>query len=127
MDNPDKTLSGAIRQALSNHDVEVARDAFDAIYRIDCADRSYDAIFCDLARGDLPGPELWAYLSLTRGTAAARMVFVASAPLRPETKTFLRCIPNPCVDFPLDAEVLDTLAARHASRLADSEPEAVTA
>jgi hypothetical protein len=112
VDHPRGALSLTLEHALARHDVESARDAFDAIYRIDCAVHPHDLIFCDLARGDLPGPELWAYLSLGRKSAAGRIVFVASAPLRPETTAFLARVPNLCVELPVDPEAFDALARR---------------
>jgi len=102
VDDREGTLSLALGRVLMGHDVETAHDAVEAIYRIDCsAHREFDVIVCDLARGDLPGPELWAYLSLSRKEAARRMVFVASGPLKPETRAFLAHVPNLCVELPL--------------------------
>ncbi len=114
VDDSQCTLSFAFRRMLNRHDVDVAQDAFEAIYRIDCAPHPYDVILCDLARGDLPGPELWAYLSLGRKHAAERMVFVASAPLPPETHAFVARIPNPCIDLPTDLDAFEAMVARRA-------------
>ncbi|MGO8994078.1 MAG: hypothetical protein ACLQVI_12180 [Polyangiaceae bacterium] len=112
VDHPRGALSLTLEHALDRHDVESARDAFDAIYRIDCAAHPHDLIFCDLGRGDVPGPELWSYLSLSRKSAAGRVVFVASAPLRAETTAFLARVPNLCVELPVDPEAFDALARR---------------
>jgi CheY-like chemotaxis protein len=101
VDDAEGRLTDSLAQSLAGYDVDVARDAFDAIYCIDCASRPYELIFCDLARGDLPGPELWAYLSITRSQAAARMVFVASGRQRPETIDFLAKTTNTFVQLPL--------------------------
>lgn len=106
------SLSLALEPAFTRHEVDIARDAFDAIYRIDCAARPYDVLLCDLARGDVPGPELWAYLSIGRKDAAERMVFVASAPLGPEARAFLARVPNPCLELPVDPEAFDALTRR---------------
>jgi len=114
VDDHDRTLSSALAEALEEHEVETANDAFDAIYRIDCADDPPDAIVCDLSRGDLPGPELWSYLSLTRRQAAERMVFVASGPLSNEARTFLRCVPNPCIKLPTNTTAIAALVGRRA-------------
>jgi DNA-binding NarL/FixJ family response regulator len=114
VDDLDRTLSSALADALGEHEVETANDAFDAIYRIDCADDPPDAIVCDLSRGDMPGPELWSYLSLTRRQAADRMVFVASGPLTNEARTFLRCVPNPCIELPTTASAMAALVCRGA-------------
>lgn len=43
------------------------------------------------------------------------MVFVASGPLRAETRAFLSEVPNLCVELPFDAEAIDMLAVRRAS------------
>jgi len=112
VDNPTRSLLLGLADALAGHEVEVARDAFDAIYRIDCAGPAHDVIFCDLSCDQLPGPELWAFLGLSRTGAAQRMVFVASSPLRPETRAFLERVPNLCVNLPADAEAVDALVAR---------------
>jgi hypothetical protein len=124
VDCPQGSLSGALDPALARHQVDFARDAFDTIYRIDCAVRPYDVIFIDLARGELPGPELWAYLSISRKSAARRMVFVASEPLNPETRAFLASVPNVCVELPLEAEALHMLAVRRASQACVGGPVA---
>jgi CheY-like chemotaxis protein len=115
VDYPQGTLSVALDPALVRHAVDLAQDAADAIYRIDCSARPYDLIFCDLTCGDLTGPELWAHLSLSRKSAASRMVFVASRPLKRETRAFLGRVPNICVQPPFDTDALDMLAVRRAS------------
>jgi CheY-like chemotaxis protein len=112
IDDARGTLSNALDGALSHHNVDFAGDAFDAIYRIDRAARPYDMIFCDLASGDVPGPELWAYLSLSRKSAASRMVFVASAALSLEATAFLERVPNLCFELPVDPDAFDALARR---------------
>ena len=58
IDDAAHHLTDALSDSLSGHDVDVAGDAVEAIYRIDCETGAYSVIFCDLARGDLPGPEL---------------------------------------------------------------------
>jgi hypothetical protein len=115
VDHSHGALSLALEPALARHKADFARDAFDAIDRIDCAARPYDVVLCDLARGDVPGPELWAYLSISRPDAAERMVFVASAPLVPEARAFLSRVPNLCVELPVDAEAFDALVQRRAT------------
>ncbi len=115
VDDGEGLLSTALRDALVEHEVHVAHDAIEAIYRLDGEGGPFDLIFCDLARGDLPGPELWAYLSLHRANDARRIVFVASGPLLPETQIFLERVPNVCVELPLDSEALHMLAVRRAS------------
>jgi hypothetical protein len=116
VDNAEGNLSARLAEGLARHDVEFARDALDAIRRIDLSGRPHDIIFCDLASKDRPGSGavLWAYLALLRPPAAARMVFVASTPLPSETTAFVQCVPNPCVDLPVDAEALDALVSRRA-------------
>lgn len=100
VDDAEGSLTDSLAPYIAGYDVDVARDAFDAIYCIDGASRPYDRIFCDLARSNLPGPELWAYLSITRAQAASRMVFVASGPLRPETVDFVAKTANAFVQLP---------------------------
>jgi hypothetical protein len=115
MDHPQGTLALALEPALAGHDVDFARDAVDAIYHVDSARRPYDGVVCDLADGDLPGPELWAYLSISRRDAADRMVFVASGPLGPATQAFLARVPNSCIQLPVDPDVFVALARRRAA------------
>ena len=126
VDDPDGRLSRGLRPALALHEVDVAHDAFDTIYRIDCAHPLYDLIFCDLARGDVPGPELWAYLSLRRRDAAERMVFVASGPLEANARAFLAGVPNARVELPLRPDTLDALARAFAVRRLSARPTRVT-
>jgi hypothetical protein len=115
VDDPKRALSAALEGALLRHQVDAAQSALDAIYRIDCALRPYDVVLCDLVRGDLPGPELWAFLSISRKRAAERMVFVASTPLAPGAMEFLDRVPNPCVWLPTDAGAFDAFVSRRAS------------
>lgn len=125
VDDREGTLCRALSGALARHEVERAHDAVEAIHRIDCAEhRPFDAIFCDLVRGDLPGPDLWAYLSRARKSAAKSIVFVASRPLKPEMRAFLAKLPNVCVELPLDVAALDMLAIRRASD-AGSDPRSL--
>jgi hypothetical protein len=112
VDDLEHTLSIALDGALARHQVDVAKDAIDAIYRIDCSSRPYDFVLCDIARGDLPGPEMWAYLSISRRRMAERMVFVASTVLSPDTRRFLDRVPNPCVWLPAAADTFDGLVNR---------------
>ena len=114
VDHPQGTLPLALEPVLARHEADFARDAFDAIYRIDRAARPYDIVLCDLACGDVPGPELWAYLSISRRDAAERMVFVASAPLWSDARAFLARVPNLCVQLPVDPDAFDALARRRA-------------
>lgn len=115
MDHPQGKLSLALEPALAGHHVDFARDAVDAIYHVDSARRPYDVVVCDLANGELPGPELWAYMSISRQDVAERMVFVASGPLGPATQAFLALVPNPCVQLPVDADAFVALARRRAA------------
>jgi hypothetical protein len=122
VDDPQGSLSRRLTPFLTRHCVDVARDAFDAIYQVDCANRPYDLIFCDLAHGDVPGPELWAYLSVSRRESAERIVFVASAPLSPPAEAFLTRIPNARISLPANADALDALADRPAQRRPSAWP-----
>ncbi len=121
VDDREGTLSRALSAALAGHEVETAHDPVDAIYRIDCVSRrEWDCIFCDLARGDLPGPELWGYLSIQRKRMARRIVFVSSAPLSDKARAFLANVPNPCVALPLSGvEGLSELLFAHRSEGAE--------
>jgi hypothetical protein len=130
VNNAEGDLSSWLAEGLALHEVELARDAVDAIDRIGskCTRRPHDVIFCDLASKDRAAAVLWAYLALLRPPVAERMVFVASAPLPSETAAFVKCIPNACVDLPVDAEALDALVNRRAGgkgpALARGEPYA---
>ncbi len=115
MESPRRTLSRDLKATLAHHQVEIAADAFEAIDRIDCASRPYDVIFCDVASAEVPGPELWAYLSLGRAVAAQRMVFVATSPVSVDTRAFLSGIPNHCVELPADADAIEALVRRRAA------------
>ena len=115
IDDREETLRRALGPALAHHDVETVHDAVGALYCIDGeAHRPFDAILCDLGRGDLAGPELWAFLSITRKSAAARMVFVASEPLKPQTQAFLAAVPNTWVKLPLSGDDINLGAMRRA-------------
>jgi DNA-binding NtrC family response regulator len=119
VENSRQTLARALQSALIRHEVQVARGAFDALNRIDCEGSPYEVVFCDLsdrACNDLAAPELWASLSLRRATVARRMVFLASGRLSSKASAFLDRIPDPCVALPIDAEAIDALVNRRATR-----------
>jgi len=116
LDDHNRTLGDLLASALQNHSVEWTADVVDALYRIDCDGHPFDVIFCDLVRGDVPGPELWSYLNITRPNAAKRIVFVASGPLSAEARAFIERVPNTLIEQPLDADGLGALAARRVSR-----------
>ena len=112
IDDPEHALFRALRALLTPHDVEVAQDALDAIHRIDCAVRHHDVIFCDAADGELPGPLLWAYLSIGRAAAAHSMVLVARGIVRHEARMLVARVPVPCVHLPSNRKAIDALVAR---------------
>jgi hypothetical protein len=108
-----RSLAGAL--SASRHDVETSPGACDAIYEIDrAAGRSHDVIFCDVAQVDvhLSGPEFWAFLSISREAAAARVVFLETGPLSREAHASLDGIPNLHLRMPVDADALDALLCR---------------
>jgi hypothetical protein len=123
VDGPERSLSCALETVLLGHEVHVANDVFDAVYRVEGAGRPYDIILCDLARVSLAGPELWAYLSIAHKHAAERMVFVASGPLQPQAWAFLSRSPNPCIDLPASSAMLEAVVSRRAAGIVwDGEP-----
>jgi hypothetical protein len=102
VDGPHGALSSALHRG-HVHDLDFARDLVEALDRIDSAVPPYDLIFCDLTSGEVPGPELWALLSIRRKVAASRVVFVATAPVNPSLRDFLARVPNVCVELPVAA------------------------
>jgi len=117
VDDSDHSLSPALEPGLLRHDLEIAAGAPDAIRRIDCAARCpHDVILCDPTIGDdLPGLDLWAYLTLNRTAVAHRRVFVTSPRLPPRRRVFLSRIPNLCIERPVDGHALDALVNRRAT------------
>jgi hypothetical protein len=119
VENSRQTLARALQPALIRHEVQVVRCAFDAVFRVDVEGPPHEVVFCDLcdrASNDLVAPELWAFLSLRRAAVARRMVFLASGRLSSKASAFLDRIPNPCVALPIDAEAIDALVNRRATR-----------
>jgi hypothetical protein len=82
--------------------------------RIDSTNDLFNVILCDATRGEITGPELWAYLSRHRQAAAKRLVFVSSGPVPPDTRAFLARVPNAWLELPSDNDALRTFIARHA-------------
>jgi CheY-like chemotaxis protein len=111
--------SCALARVLAAHDVESAPDAFAAIHRLEEADRPFDVILCDVTTEKLPGPELWAYLSVDSGHLAERIVFIGARALPAQTAAFLERVPNPYVDLRTGTDALAAILAMRASPTPD--------
>jgi hypothetical protein len=121
VDRAHGPLAYALAPAMSRHDVDFARDAVEVIHKIDCADPGYDLVLSDAVLGELPGPELRAYLALTRRRAAESVVYVISAPLSPQRRALVQRVPSMCVALPIGGECLDALMrGRERLRAADA-------
>ena len=101
VDDADGPLSVGLAPSLARYAVDFARDPVSVLHHIDWATVPHALIFCDMTRGDIPGPELWAYLSIRRRDAADRLAFVASTRLRPPALAFLSLVPNVRLALPL--------------------------
>jgi CheY-like chemotaxis protein len=124
VDDPEGTLSRTLDTVLAHHEVETSHDVVDALCRIDSTNSHFNVIFCDATRGEITGPELWAYLSRHRQAAAKRLVFVSTGPVPPDTRAFLARVPNAWLELPSDNDALRTLIARRAaSALATADAE----
>ncbi len=119
VDDDEGSLSRALAPELAGHTVTTAHDVVEAIHHINCAvGNPFDIIFCDVACGDVTGPELWAYLSQNRKNAAQRMVFVAREPVPLPTRAFLAAVPNAWVQLPLDRTPRGSSRSRHPGHVA---------
>ena len=96
------------RSLASEHDVEIAASAGDALARVQAGGR-YDVIICDLMMPQMTGMELHAELARVAPEQAARIVFVTGGAFTAGARAFLDAVPNQRIEKPFESQQLRTV------------------
>ncbi|RMG20102.1 MAG: PAS domain S-box protein [Deltaproteobacteria bacterium] len=87
------------------YEVTGVTSAGEAIERLE-GGAAYDLILCDLMMPDLTGMDFYRWLETKHPDLCARVVFTTGGAFTPEARAFLRSVPNPTLDKPLEPKVL---------------------
>jgi signal transduction histidine kinase len=93
------------RTFASEHDVDVAASAGDALERLRRGQR-YDVIVCDLMMPQMTGMDLHAELALLSPELAGCIVFVTGGAFTAGARAFLDAVPNQRIEKPFEAQQL---------------------
>jgi CheY-like chemotaxis protein len=98
-------VAAAIRMSLDHHDVVVASGGEAALGEL--ATSRFDAVLCDLMMPRMSGIQLYDQVKTMFPGMETRIVFMSGGVFSDSVDRFLRRVPNPCVDKPLDLEEVD--------------------
>ena len=105
----DEPLVGkAIARTLSEHAVEVAKSATQAIERVRSGQR-YEVILCDLLMPVTTGMDVYAAIAGIDSEQASRVAFITGGAFTERAREFLERVPNPRLAKPLDSVQLRAL------------------
>lgn len=98
-------VAAAIRMMLDQHEVSVASGGEAALAEL--ATTSFDVVLCDLMMPRMSGMQLYDQVKTLFPGMEHRFVFMSGGVFTDSVDRFLRRVPNPCVDKPLDLDALD--------------------
>ncbi len=98
-------VAAAIRMMLDQHDVCVAAGGEAALAEL--ATASFDVVLCDLMMPRMSGMQLYDQVKTLFPGMETRFVFMSGGVFTDAVDRFLRRVPNPRVDKPLDLDELD--------------------
>ncbi len=107
----EPSLGTALRRALSDHDVDVARDGREGLAQLSRGD-AYDLVLCDLLMPGMTGMELYDMLRSARPALLRRVVFMSSGASTSRAQAFLSRREILCLEKPLDMKQLRDLVAQ---------------
>lgn len=101
-------VARALGRALAtDHDVTMVWSGREALER--CGGETFDVILCDLMMPDVTGMDVYESLSENNAEMAHRVVFVTGGAFTKKAQDFLRTVPNPHLEKPLDINALRAL------------------
>ena len=115
IDDEPQVLSALRRLLQREHDVEVESEAQAALARLERGER-FDLILCDLMMPRMSGVEFLGAVKVARPDLAPRVVFMTGGAFTEEARAFLREVPNPFLDKPIDPDRLRALVREVANR-----------
>jgi CheY-like chemotaxis protein len=111
-DEPNVTV--ALQRSLGiEHEVSTANSAAEAM-RLLSQDARFDVILCDVMMPGMTGMDLYAEVGRVVPQLAERIIFMTGGAFTPRAQAFLRHVPNPKIDKPLNLEELRVLLGRRA-------------
>lgn len=109
----------SLRRVLSSeHDVEVAVSAQDALKRLE-EEPGFDVILCDLMMPTMSGIELYRQLREMNPDYAERMIFMTGGVFTPAEQKFLHSLEHPWLAKPIDISELKSQVTRWVSAHAE--------
>jgi CheY-like chemotaxis protein len=95
-------VAAAIRMMLDDHTVTVATGGEAALAEL--ATGTFDAVLCDLMMPRMSGMQLYDQVKTLFPGIENRIVFMSGGVFTESVDRFLRRVPNPCIDKPLDLD-----------------------
>lgn len=112
----DKFVRSVTARILSKeHDVVQAESGQKAITEL-TSDNNFDFIICDLMMGDVSGVEFHEWLVTHEPRLADALAFLTGGVFTSNVTTYLRDIPNLCLEKPIDAHTLRKVVREGLSR-----------
>jgi len=102
-------IGNALRRVLRGHDVSVATGATEALAA--CAEREWDAIFCDVLMPEMNGTELYHRVRCAHPGLERRMIFMTGGTFETATDAFFETVPNRRLAKPFDLVELHSALA----------------
>lgn len=99
----ESAILTAVQRALRAHEVEVAHNGQEAL---ECLEKPFDLILCDLMMPGMTGIELFARLQNERPKVADRVVFMTAGGFTHEVRQFLFNVRNGVLHKPFDVKTL---------------------
>jgi PAS domain S-box-containing protein len=103
----EPTVGRALRRALSDHDLTVARNGRVALEL--CEAQRFDLVLCDLMMPEMTGMEFFGALSARSPKTCDQVVFMTGGAFTPDAKQFLEAAGRPYIGKPFDLHWLRRL------------------
>jgi len=105
VDDEPMILAAVQRMLSSEHEVEFATTAREAILRVMNGER-FDAVVCDVMMPELTGVDLYAEFERLSAELASRVIFMSGGVFSSTAKAFLESVPNVRLEKPFDAPAI---------------------
>jgi CheY-like chemotaxis protein len=96
----DAQVAQALKRLLRHHEVEIALDGATALARL--RDAVFDVVLSDVMMPAPSGIDVYRTLAVESPALLERFIFITGGAHDLAARTFLRAIPNPCLDKPAD-------------------------
>jgi DNA-binding NtrC family response regulator len=114
VDDEPNVTTALQRSLCGEHDVATANSAQAALRMMVEDGGRYDLVLCDVMMPGMTGMDLYAELGRQVPEMLGRLVFMTGGAFTPRAVAFLRDVPNPTLNKPLDLAQLRALVGRAA-------------